>query len=244
MKELTIYEPEKLTIKYTQKGKGKEILFIPGGNLDAEYYKYFIDHLAAHHKVTAINWPGFKGSTRPKKKLTNEYFNQMIAEIIERLGLKNVSLVGHSMSAGVIANFAATTKTPIYKIVLFSPVTEKFHGSILKLGLSVSKNYLKHQMEVPHAYLSPLKVILNTASRLDQSVVHGKFVVNFQRENWENIKAPTLAILGSRDEVLIYENQVKAVQTIPNVTIKQLDAGHDSVFTYKARAIEMINEFI
>ncbi len=82
--------------------KDTTLLFIHGWCIKKEYWEPQLKHFCPSYKVVAIDLPGFGESG---KNRTNWDFNEYAEDIkyvIEQLGLKNVILIGHSMSGDII----------------------------------------------------------------------------------------------------------------------------------------------
>lgn len=91
------------TIAYNQHGKGDTtLLFLHGWCINKEYWeeqsKYFHDR----YKVVALDLPGFGESAKNRTDWTFEQYAEDINEFIKAEKLKNVILIGHSMSGDIL----------------------------------------------------------------------------------------------------------------------------------------------
>jgi pimeloyl-ACP methyl ester carboxylesterase len=91
------------TIAYDQYGKGDTtLLFVHGWCINKEYWneqeKYFSDK----YKVVALDLPGFGQSDKSRSEWTFEKYTDDINEFIKAEKLKNVILIGHSMSGDIL----------------------------------------------------------------------------------------------------------------------------------------------
>ena len=91
------------TIAYNQYGNGDTtLLFIHGWCINKEYWngqsKYFSDK----YKVVSLDLPGFGGSGKNRSEWTFEQYAADINEFIKAGELKNVILIGHSMSGDIL----------------------------------------------------------------------------------------------------------------------------------------------
>src|SRR6187549_52578 len=90
------------TIAYNQYGNGDTtLLFVHGWCINKEYWndqsKYFSDK----YKVVALDLPGFGRSDKNRSEWTFEKYADDISEFIKAEKLKNVILIGHSMSGDI-----------------------------------------------------------------------------------------------------------------------------------------------
>src|SRR4030095_2798041 len=91
------------TIAYNQYGNGDTtLLFVHGWCINKEYWndqsKYFSDR----YKVVAVDLPGFGTSDKNRAEWTFEKYTDDINEFIKAEKLKNVILIGHSMSGDIL----------------------------------------------------------------------------------------------------------------------------------------------
>ncbi|MCB0620614.1 MAG: alpha/beta hydrolase, partial [Saprospiraceae bacterium] len=82
------------------------LLFIHGWNINKEYWQAQIDHFCPRYQVVAIDLPGFGKSGRNRSNWAIEVYGRDILQIIRTLELKNVVLIGHSMSGDVMLEAA------------------------------------------------------------------------------------------------------------------------------------------
>lgn len=114
-------------------GQGPSLLFLHGGggvHPGAPVFKL----LAKHFSVTAPENPGFGTSSLPFWMDSVDDFVHIQLELMERLDLRDVILVGTSLGGWVAADLATKNRTRISKIVLVSPVGIKV-GSRDKLDI-------------------------------------------------------------------------------------------------------------
>ena len=94
-------------IRYTQKGKGKDILLIHGMPGSIEDWKEIINPLSKHFRVTAFDRLGH-GHSSAKNYTYHIQDNAILVEkIIETLNLVFPYIVGHSYGGSIVANLAA-----------------------------------------------------------------------------------------------------------------------------------------
>ena len=91
------------TIAYNQYGNGDTtLLFVHGWCINKEYWndqsKYFSDK----YKVVTLDLPGFGRSGKNRSEWTFENYTDDISELIKAEKLKNVILIGHSMSGDIL----------------------------------------------------------------------------------------------------------------------------------------------
>lgn len=94
-------------ISYEVHGAGKPALvFLHGWSCDRSYWKKQIEPFAQRYEVVAIDLAGHGESGLGRKAWTMEAFGDDVAAVVEKLGLQQIILIGHSMGGDVIAEAA------------------------------------------------------------------------------------------------------------------------------------------
>jgi len=91
------------TIAYNQYGKGDTtLLFVHGWCINKEYWNEQSKYFSDKYKVVALDLPGFGRSDKNRTEWTFEKYTEDINEFIKAEKLKNVILIGHSMSGDIL----------------------------------------------------------------------------------------------------------------------------------------------
>lgn len=92
-----------VSIAYSQCGKADTtLLFVHGWCINKEYWDDQVNHFCENYKVVALDLPGFGGSGKNRSEWSFEQFADDIHEFIKTEKLKNVILIGHSMSGDIL----------------------------------------------------------------------------------------------------------------------------------------------
>lgn len=102
-------------------GSGPALLFLHGGGGVHPHSPAF-QLLARHFAVTAPVHPGFGTSSLPFWMDSVDDFVHVHLELMEKLDLRDVILVGASLGGWVAADLATKNRSRIAKLVLVSPV--------------------------------------------------------------------------------------------------------------------------
>jgi len=116
------------TIAYIDEGKGdKTILLVHGLASNAGFWRYNIKELSKNNRVIAIDLPGYGKSDKGDYPYGMDYYASQIKQFIEKLSLKNVTLVGHSMGGQIGITLALNYPNVIDELILAAPAgIEKF----------------------------------------------------------------------------------------------------------------------
>jgi pimeloyl-ACP methyl ester carboxylesterase len=92
-----------VSIAYDQRGKGDTtLLFVHGWCINKEYWHDQLKHFSEKYTVVALDLPGFGGSGKNRTEWTFEQYTDDIHKFIKTEKLKNVILIGHSMSGDIL----------------------------------------------------------------------------------------------------------------------------------------------
>lgn len=96
------------TISYTTYNKGDiALIFIHGWSCDSRYWKDQIAYFNDGYQVVTIDLAGHGHSSAERDIYTMEAFANDVRAVVEKLELKKVILIGHSMGGAVIIEAAA-----------------------------------------------------------------------------------------------------------------------------------------
>ena len=91
------------TIAYDEYGNGDTtLLFVHGWCINKEYWNDQTRHFSDRYKVGALDLPGFGNSDKNRSEWSFENYTNDINEFIRTEKLKNVILIGHSMSGDIL----------------------------------------------------------------------------------------------------------------------------------------------
>jgi non-heme chloroperoxidase len=91
---------------YRDWGTGKPVVFLHGWALNSEAWQYQMAHLAGHaFRCVAFDRRGHGRSTDPGRGYDFDTLADDLGAVLERLDLRDVTLVGHSMGCAEIARY-------------------------------------------------------------------------------------------------------------------------------------------
>lgn len=105
-------------IDFTDSGKGDTtLLFVHGWCINKTYWAPQVDYFSKHYRVVTIDLPGFGASGKNRRNWSVENYAKDVAALIDSLQLKNVVLIGHSMSGAIVLETALTHPAGIAGVV-------------------------------------------------------------------------------------------------------------------------------
>lgn len=93
------------------------LLFVHGWAINKEYWEPQLNHFCPRYKVVSIDLPGFGQSGTNRSEWEFDTYTDDIKNIIDSLQLKNVILIGHSMSGDIVLHVSNKYPQSIIGIV-------------------------------------------------------------------------------------------------------------------------------
>src|SRR5258708_3342540 len=96
------------TIRYRDDGRGPPIVFVHGSLVNGTLWRDVAARLVPHHRCVVPDWPlgSHELAMRPGADLSPFGVAALVAELLERLDLRDVTLVGND-SGGAICQMVA-----------------------------------------------------------------------------------------------------------------------------------------
>jgi pimeloyl-ACP methyl ester carboxylesterase len=105
-------------ISYEANGEGTPALvFVHGWSCDRTYWKAQLQPFSRQFTVVAVDLAGHGESGLERKAWTIEAFGGDVAAVVEKLGLKRIILIGHSMGGDVVVEAARRLKGRVAGLV-------------------------------------------------------------------------------------------------------------------------------
>ncbi len=108
-------------------GNGPPLLFLPGGDYIAQN-RPFLDRLARHFRVVMPRPPGFGHTPRPPWFRSVHDIAYLWLDLIDRLDLADVTLIGASFGGWIALETAVRSTARIGRLVLIDSLGVKFGG--------------------------------------------------------------------------------------------------------------------
>ncbi|BBH53652.1 alpha/beta fold hydrolase [Fluviispira sanaruensis] len=131
-------EVNRYKTRYWSVGEGSSvILLLHGFALSVEFWSENILEFSKNHKVIALDLLGFGLTDKPKTKPQLEEHPRFVFEFLQKLSIKKVKVVGHSMGGLIAIKFAQMHPEMVESLVLVGSAGFKreipLHFSILSL---------------------------------------------------------------------------------------------------------------
>ncbi len=164
-KESTLQiERDGVQITHRLSGKGDTtLLFIHGAFIDQTYWKDQCNYFSNNYIVVTVDLPGHGSSGRNRDNWTMQGFAADVLQVIKKLNLKNVILIGHSMAGDINLIAASQIASPVIGFIgidnfkdaatplpeKYKPVMDSIQRSLEKDFENTNENYVRMALVTP-----------------------------------------------------------------------------------------------
>ncbi len=198
------FDLEECSISYWEGGllsNTAPILFLPGWAVSVKTYLESLNDLSQRNHLIAPDLPGFCKSTSRKFLQDYEDYGNCIIYFLERLKIKKVHLIGHSIGGAIAITIAASRPSLVSSLILVD-------STGIPLG-HLPEVLLRRSIELP-AQMGSIK--FNPLSQMLQSSLYNNFfnTRNVIQTAWlslekdlrpllPQIESPSLVLWGEND---------------------------------------------
>lgn len=244
-----------IKIHYKTSGNGQDVLLLHGWGSSCDVYNAIMSSLGNLAHFTALDFPGCGQSETMAEPWDIKDYADFVLEFIEKTGLNNPIIVGHSHGGRVCMYLAGMGLLNPPKIILLDAAglipkksfKQKFRAKSFKaiktvLNLPVIKNHSEGLLNRARAHYGSADY--NAAPPvLRQTLV--KLVNTDLRDILPNIKAPTLLIWGENDTATPLSDAKIIESLISDAGLCVIkNTGHFSFCERPAEAIAILRSFL
>jgi pimeloyl-ACP methyl ester carboxylesterase len=224
------------------------VVLLHGFGASLETWEEWARRLSADYRVVRFDLPGF-GLTGPDP--TGDYSDrrtvEVLADLMDQLGVRRASLIGNSLGGKIAWKFAATYPNRLDKLVLISP--DGFASPGFEYGKKPDLPFMVRLLpyilptalvrwSLAPAYGDPKKLTADTVTRYrdlmlapgvrDAMIARmGQVMLQDPATELRRIEAPTLIVWGTRDAMIPFSNAADYVREIPRAALVALpELGH------------------
>jgi pimeloyl-ACP methyl ester carboxylesterase len=236
-------------------GGGPPLLYLHGGS-GLVPSAPFLDRLCRRFRVVAPVHPGFGGSSLPIWIDSVDDYAHLYLELIGRLGLSGILLVGHSVGGWTAAELATKSTAAIDKIVLVAPVGIKV-GPVDKLDIpdiyAMSQDGLDallyadpEKWRPDPSKLTDADLIARARNRQTLALITWEPYMHNPKlkHRLHMIDRPTLLLRGTQDGLVSAEYAEAYARLIPDAKLVTIEgSGHGPQVEQPERFVTEIETF-
>mgnify|MGYP003592670718 CR=1 FL=1 len=219
---------------YEISGSGPYVLMIPGWAARCRLYQPVADALSSSFSVILLDLPGFTGGTdEPPEAWDVEGFVTFVIHFIEKLGIRELSLAGHSYGGRVIIHMMNRSSLPftVKKIVLIDAAGIKPVRTASQKRKQAVFRFMKHF--IPKDKLDDYKKKHGSADYRNASPLMRQCLVKSINDDLTDllpsVSPETLLIWGTADTATPIGDGEKMEKLMPDAGLVRLEnAGHFS----------------
>lgn len=229
---------------YQERGSGTPIVLLHAATHDHRDFDAVVEALSTAHRTIAIDWPGHGRSDPAHGKFASATgFAEVLAEVVDRLELERMVLIGNSVGGYAAARLALDQPARVAGLVLVNTggfiVQNVLSSTVCRLlgrpGITrrvlplLVKGYMK-----PRAAFD--KEVGERAAAVAATVAGARVAAGL----WRSFLAPeydlraegpalggkVLLVWGAKDTVLPMRAARQTQQAIPQATLRTFDTGH------------------
>lgn len=257
-----------------ERGQGPALVLIHGLNGQLRHFTYGVaDDLATQYRVVAIDRPGSGYSTRaPDASATLAAQADVVAALIDKLGLGRPVVVGHSLGGAVALALAQRHPQSVAGLALVAPLTHPVQSvSAAFKGLAVSEPWLRNLIawtlavpamirkrnEILSLVFGPDAVPSDYATRAGGLLTlrPGQFIAAStdlaaapqdlpeMAQRYPTMQLPVGILFGRADGILSpKEHGETLAEKLPGAQLTLVDGGHMLPITAVGRVAQFIRE--
>lgn len=115
-----------LALHYVAEGRGPAVVLVHGLGGFAESWRHNVEALARRATVYGVDLPGFGRSAKPRTEYNLAFFAAALRGFLEALGVRQASLVGHSLGGAVVLTYALTHPARVDRVALVGGLVPGF----------------------------------------------------------------------------------------------------------------------
>ncbi len=261
-----------VNIAYREQGEGRPVVFVHGFASFSYTWLSLVMLLPFNLRYIALDMKGFGGSDKPDDELYSARDQaNILVEFINRLGLDDVIIVGHSFG-GIVSLFSILSKkikNKVSGLILIDAegYFEHMPDFIAKLRIPVANKFGLEFMSAHTLVKQVLEEVFYDHSKITEKMIakyveylslpHAKqsliqsayqFVSEDMRhahEKFSQIDTPTLVISGAEDRVIPINESYHFKRDLPHVTMEVIyECGHSPQEECPEETAALITKFL
>jgi len=178
-------------------GASRSFVLVHGIGMSHRYLQRLATELGAHGDTHSVDLPGFGGMATPARALSVEDHARMIGEVLDRIGVRDAVLIGHSMGAQFVTELARTRPELASGLVLMAPVTDPERATALTQARDLARDSLR---ESPRGNLLTMGAYVRCGPRWFLATLPA--MLNYRTDlALAEVGVPTLVLRGENDPV-------------------------------------------
>jgi pimeloyl-ACP methyl ester carboxylesterase len=241
-------------IRLSRSGNGAPMLFLHGAGGAAAWLP-FMEALAQRYDLLVPEHPGFGASDTPDWLDNIGDLAYFYLDVIDKLDLKELHLVGASLGGWIAAELAVRSCSRLKSLTLVAPagihVKGVRKGDVFMWSAEETARRLFHDQELAEAVIAAPQTDATQMVRMKNSLALARLAwsprfYNPHLEKWlHRVSVPTLLIWGEHDQVIPPAYGPAFARLIPGARLEIIrDCGHLPHVEEPLEFVSLVNGFI
>lgn len=249
-------------VHYETHGHGRPVILLHGWLESWDHWLGTMESLGHHHKTYALDFWGFGESGKQGDSFTVQDYVEMVNQFMERLGIEQAAILGHSMGGTVTLSLTLEHPERVGRaVVIGSPIVGD--GLALFLRLAARRSLASIAYRVPGAIPLGVRLFSPFLAR-DWKTWYRMFERDLSRTTLESfhysiaslrktdlrprlreIQVPTLGVYGRVDRIVNPRQGEVLAQGTPQAEIHYFEnSGHFPMLDETQRFYQTVHEFL
>ena len=239
-----IYKDTSINYSYFDNESDVSLIFLHGWGQNIDMMMSLAKPFTKKNKVLLIDLPGFGLSNEPHEVWSLYDYADMVHELVKKLKLKNVVLIGHSFGGKISICYSLKYETN--KLVLLASPYKK---AIKKDNIKTKSLKVLKKVPLLNKLEGYVKKHVGSTDYRNASDMMRRILVKHVNtdltDEVKKIKCPVVLIWGTRDDAVSYEDAIELEKLIPNAGLVTYDGcTHYAYLERLTQTINVINSFI
>jgi 4,5:9,10-diseco-3-hydroxy-5,9,17-trioxoandrosta-1(10),2-diene-4-oate hydrolase len=234
----------------TRRGRGPALVCLHAIGHGARDFDELAERLGGHLSIIAIDFPGHGDSPAEAAPPAPRRYAELVAGVVDALGLKSFALLGNSIGGATALRYAAANPGRVGALILCNS------GGLQKVGL-LARLYTGHMArffdsgargdksfarKYRRYYERTVLTGPKSKARREEIIADAYKCAPLLAAAWREfglpdadirhlprqIKCPVLYAWAKNDAAIAWSRSRRAAQTAPNYTVAMFDAGHSA----------------
>jgi pimeloyl-ACP methyl ester carboxylesterase len=230
-------------IYYEEHGQGKPLLLIHGGTLTAESWQSYLAAFAEHYRVITPDSRGHGHTANPLGQMSYRLLADDMVAFVQALELQKPLICGYSDGGQIALEIgmrypdlpqALVVSGALFKFSeTYRAAVREFFGDEQSPNVDIER--FEHEDPDWAAWLQTTHGSDKWKTLLNQIKPMWTTPLNYTPDDFAQVVAPTLVLLGDRDEFIPVEEAGEMYRLLPNAELALLPgADHMSFISTKA----------
>lgn len=226
----------------------KTLVFLHGWGVDSKLWFGLIPKIIdRNYSLYFLDLPGFGQSQTPPESYGLDQYRNIVLKFIEKLGLKNINIIGHSFGGSIAIKIASENPNFLSKVILVNAAGIRYYSALKNIKTILAK-IISPLFSL--SFMQPIRIKLYQmiGSEYLNIPSMSKIFIRVVSENLmsllSKINKPTLIISGDKDDVTPVTHAQEMNKKISGSKLVILLTGHFSFLDQPDEFVKVLTEFI